>query len=523
MRLLVDKKAISDISEKIGISYTVAENIVLSDYNFIHEHNGTFFIADAPGTSTDAAIIEIDSHNLWKLDNFQNVFKYVRKASPLSANDCYTYYKRSSANSFSNVPAPDIQRYLSQNRQLNMCDIFLLVPGKLKKSDKSKTQSWEQLTQCNDEIGQLLIENMSRCIRGEYDTKFDDMLERKCLGEVLIEISPDFNDGLSYTQSASLEIVKHKTGICILEFIIPNCYIGGNKLLNYYCGNVIKYIYGGEKLSLKELLQKLNIRAYGKRRSMVFAHDDTPDQEIINALANEEFPMAEIGGVLKEKIKCENIAQYGTAEVFVSSVSMVERCNKIKSTIDERMAYEVLEIFFVELLLFQDVAIDKIYKDLQREQEFQENRQRTPEQAIEMFEQINFDMSQALKFSDFERFNFPTTRISAKNVAEKFGIEYVMAKYNTNQEILADMIEANKRRKSEKENKIKNAFLFLLSAMTVLGTAGEIFNGIVPTDNTSHGYLVALVFITIIYIIYLAVMGIHKLIRLISSNKHLRR
>jgi len=138
MRLLIDKKAISDIFEKIGISYTVAEDILLGGYQFVHEHNGTFFIADAPGTSTDATIIEIDSHNLWKLDNFQNVFKYVRKASPLSANDCYTYYKRSSANSFSNVPAPDIQRYLSQNRQLNMCDIFLLIPGKLKKSDKSK-------------------------------------------------------------------------------------------------------------------------------------------------------------------------------------------------------------------------------------------------------------------------------------------------------------------------------------------------------------------------------------------------
>lgn len=513
MRLLADKKAISDIFEKVRISYTVAEEITLLGYVFFHEENGNFFVCENIGASTPALIVELDESDLWKLDNFQNVFKYARKSAPLDIPDCYAYYKREFADCFTDVSKDEMVRYLSQKRQLDMCDIFLLVPGKLKKSIKNQGNSWDKIGNPHDEIGERFKECMSQCIKGEYDTKFDSDLERKCIGEVRIEISSDFNDGQSYTQTASLEIVRHKTGICILEFIVPNCYIGGNKLLNYFCGDVISYIYKGEKLSLKELMDKLFVRPYGKRRSMVFAHKDTSDREIINALANEEFPMAEIGGSLKEKLKNENIAQYGTAQVYVSSVSMVERCTNVKSTIEERMEYQVLEIFFVELLLFQEVAIDKIYKDLQREQELQSNGERTTEQAVEIFEQINFDMYQALKFSDYERFNFPTTRISAKNVADKFGIEYVMAKYDMNQQLLSDMIEANKRRKSEKENKIKNFFLFLLSAMTAIATGGEVLNGVFYSDNTAFGYILAFIIMAFMYLIYLAVMSVYRLAR----------
>ena len=51
---------------------------------------------------------------------------------------------------------------------------------------------------------------------------------------------------------------------------------------------------------------------------MVFSYGEVTEEELVNALANEELPMGKIQGDLKEKIVCENIAQYDTAEVYVS-------------------------------------------------------------------------------------------------------------------------------------------------------------------------------------------------------------
>ncbi len=524
MKLLVNKKIVSDVLNKLGIDYIVAGETSLQGYEFRIKDNGNFYIEPGSASSDGGIIVELDEKNMWKLDNFQNVFKLSRRQFPDNDGEWYAYFEREGAECFSDTPMADMHRYLGCERQLNMCDIFMLIPGKIRKKDSKRGEdNWDKLIPCRDEIGENFIKCMSDCIRGEYDNNFNDSLERKCLGEVRIEIASDFSDGQSYTQTASLEIVKHETGICIVELLVPNCYIGGNKLLNYYCGDVINYIYRGERLTLDELMSKRNIRPFGKKRSMVFTHKSTPDREIINALANEENPMAEINGILSEKLKSENIAQYGTAEVYVSTVSMVERCNDIKSTIEERMPYAVLEIFFVELLLFQDAAIDKIYKDLQREQSMQEKKQRSAEKAIEKYEQISFDMSQALKFSDYEHFNFPTTRVSAKKVAENFGIEYVHAKYETNKEILSSMIEANKRNKSEKENKIKNTFLFFLSALAALSTAGEVINGIMSTDNTAMGYIIAAITITVFYLAYIAVLSVYRLINHIFTKRHHRR
>ena len=247
---------------------------------------------------------------------------------------------------------------------------------------------------------------------------------------------------------------------------------------------------------------------------MIFAYGDISEQSIINALANEEYPMGNIGGTFKEKIKGENIALYDTAQVYVSQASMIECCGNLKNIFQlfpsNRIRYQVIEIFFVELILFQDAAIDKVYTDLIHEQEGQ-YKLNYSDYNIEKFEQISFDMSRAIKFGDYKQFNFPTTRESARRVAENFGIEYIFEKYERNKELLHSMLSANKRRIENKENKLQSRFLLIISALATVQALGDIIYAI-ATDNKGAGiaYAAAVLIAIIGYILYSIIMFLYK-------------
>lgn len=265
---------------------------------------------------------------------------------------------------------------------------------------------------------------------------------------------------------------------------------------------MVKLLYEGKEYSIKEFLNSLYIRAYGKKRSMVFSYGEVTEEELVNALANEELPMGKIQGDLKEKIVCENIAQYDTAEVYVSEETMFEKCQTFNVFGNKRLEYDAIEIFFVELILFQDAAIDKVYQDLEKERE----KQKTCcdiEDAIARYEEINFDMSQAIRFADYSQFNFPTVRKSAQNVAKCFGIEQVFEKYERNKSLLESLIQANKRKRQEQQDNIKNRFLFLLSTVAAVGTLGEIVYTLYQDFSLGgKAYALAFIIIAIVFGIY---------------------
>ena len=82
-------------------------------------------------------------------------------------------------------------------------------------------------------------------------------------------------------------------------------------------------------------------------------------------------------------------------------------------------------------------------------------------------------------------------------------------KYERNKELLESMIQANKRKMAERQDNIKNRFLFLLSAVAAVGTVGDIFY-VLYKDQVGGGlsYVAAFAIITIIFVLYRLVMWI---------------
>ena len=533
MKLIVNKNIIENVFHELNIKYDIVEETAICDYDLIQTEEGNFYLDHKAGIRSSVLVVEISLNSTWKLEQFQNCIRYQRKivrwengmltvVEPelFKAGDGpygFAYFSRSDSAAFlPKFSAEEMKKYFRKDRQLGMCDVCLMISGKLQEP-LSHTDIAEH------EICNQFNANITKCIKEEYNNEFINKIERICLGPVALEIEEDVIEGEHYIQTGLMELVKHKNGLCVLEILVYNCYIGGNKLLNYYRADGLNYIYKGKKYSLNELLNLFSIKMYGERRSMVFAYGDIPERAIINALVNEEYPMGNIGGCFEEKVKHENIALYDTAKVYISPVTMIECCINLdedtRFLLENRIAYQVIEIFFVELILFQDAAMDKVYADLVQEQEKQYLMEYS-EYDVDRFEQISFDMSLAMKFGDYKQFIFPTTRESARRVAENFGLDHIFEKYEENKEILDAMLSANRRQMESRENRIKNRFLLIISGLAAVQALGEVMYA-VYTDNKGAGVIYGSCLLVMLggYGAYLLFMKIYRKLILKKKNK----
>ena len=242
-------------------------------------------------------------------------------------------------------------------------------------------------------------------------------------------------------------------------------------------------------------MKKFEIRKFGKKRSMVFSNNLVKNIEIVNALANEEYPMADIKGDFEKIVSDKDIAQYSTAEVYLSEDTLFEKCNEFSVFNQERIAYMALEMFFVELILFYDAAIDKIHKKLQTERKKQaESREKGKNKEVDninvnIIDELCFEMDKAMKFTDYEHFLFPTVRMSARKISKGFGIDRIFEKYEENKRILESMISANEREIEERQEK----FLLLLSIFATVQVFSDVITDALP--NMNSGLLSLLCFV----------------------------
>lgn len=500
MKLLLDEQAVEQVLEPLRLEYTRVGRAAVPGYRCQHQEDRTFFFTKDPGREETFLVAELAEEAVWRLDQFLTPILFYKTPHTLPQGEVYLYKRRREQECSAYQPGVETIRELGEKHlQLPLCDLYLLIPGKFQKD----STLWESLKNDKDSVYSRISASMDECIRQEYDPDFGRRLERKSIANIQLEIQ-DWTDHQQYVQGAVLGVVKHETGICILEIMVPNCSVGGNKLLNYYCGGFFSLRMEGEEYSLPQLMEKLQIRPYGRKRSIAFVYGQVSDTEIINALANEEFPMGKIGGEFRDKLLHQDIALYDTAQVYVSHETMVEKCSRMENLFDRRMDYQGIEIFFVEQILFQDAAVDKVYKDLLRESE-QQRGYRDSNQAYDQYEQLSFDMEKALKFCDFEQFKFPTVRKSAQKVSRHFGLEGILQKYNQNKELLASMIAANKRRAQQKQERVKSRFLFLISALALVGTLGEILCAIHNDGwSAASSYGMAVAVLLILYLLYLA-------------------
>lgn len=394
------------------------------------------------------------------------------------------------------------------SRRMRRADVMLMIPGFVE-------HGWS-CSEMPSEISELYISVMEQNVINEYsDPYVMDHLKRYQLGQVFLKVRHDYvekdenGEPNQYKQKAFAMLVEHElTGFCVLEIMAPNVCIGGNKLLAYYCVDELAVWCSGKWYdNADKLLEALGVKRCGEKRSAVFAYDELSQKDLVLALANEEYAIAEITGSFAKKYAHNNIAQFDVAEVYIAPGTMVQKRKSIPRLYYERLEDQVMEIFFVELILLLDAGISKQVDSVNYEHSLQLS-DKDPNDAIRRMEDISFDMVGVMRFADFNSFKYQSVKLAAREVAEAFGVESLFQKYHDSKDLLEELVAANVRRTDERENRIKNRFLLLITIVTTIATLGEIIYN--TREDLSSGIMA--------YAIATGITAVSCLIYLVISN-----
>ena len=498
--------------KKICPDATILKRRTIKGYTPHCSKSGKSFIKEGDG-EVRGVIVDCSPADLWNLDQWKDVLFLRRKALDKEVSAYFPIYETQDEGNPPFASEKMIDEFVARDRgtehaSLKMADVHMLIPGYCTRKPEDKKGAV---------LGHSLQEAIGEVNSNEFNSDFLKESHRYALGKIEIVTK----DG--YVQDAVLTLMSHKVmHLCVIDIFVPAIVASTHEVLESYCGDFLKLKYEGRALSIDELCDLIGVKQCGARRSMVFSYELIKEEPLLNLLVNEESPMGKIMGTHFKNIVNTNIAQYDTAEVYVSSVTMVEMTDKIENDLDERIKSQAVEIFFVEMLLLQDAAVSKMYERVQREIEIERANPLRKDGGKIIAELID-EAAYTANFTDYQQFYYPTVRVSAKKVAKAFGMDEITKRYERNRKLLEQMIKDHNTEIERKENRIKNSLLIILTLLSGIKTIYEAFNNFTGSKFVNIAYYVAVAVMIIGIIVYFGIRSLARRQMIKNAEKKLQQ
>ncbi len=477
-------------------SAKLIEQTSFSGYEICSNKQGRSYLKKG-NNNVEGWVYDLNDLDCWFIDQWKEPLSLYKKEI---SDNVYSYFSINEAeenvnnNYANNEELDNFFLKLKNNTSLKMADVHLLIPGSIEEGINNNKEAY---------IGNMLQKCISDSNEAEYNSDFLKNCERYTLGEIGIIIDDN------QVQKATCTIMLHKpTNLGVMDIFVPAIHINAHTVLLNYCCDQLKLEYDNKVITIHELFNTLNIIRMGSKRSLVFSYEKLDETTMINLLANEREPMGKIMGKHFKDIISNNLAQYDTAEVYVSETTMLEVASKVETCLFSRIQNQAIEIFFVEMLLLQDAAVSKMNEKVKAEIDKERNFP-FRKNADKILHELLDENAYTLRFTDYKQFYYPTVRVSAENVSKAFGIDEIYKKYEQNKMLLENMIKNHKVEFDKKENKIKN---ILLSVLTILSGIETIQTAIDLLTNSKYGYYSYYISIAIMSLGLLTVFTVRQLI-----------
>lgn len=457
---------------------------IMLGFNSFLSKKGKVFLKNVVDFEIEGVVVAVSDEQLWKIDQWKDtpllerVEGTVRCDGQLIKAYYYTSFVTDSKNNHlmnSIISDTELRNYLENFKtslslnSLGLSDIYLMIPCTFnEESNKIKIKQ--------EGIAKHFINKLRECIEYEFSDMFIKSLSHEIWGTYEIEIEIG---AIPYRHSCIIIFTRHDVAnIGILSVFIPTISINGHQVLCNFCSKILRISNGKKFVSLNEWMTEFGVSSCGSHRSAVFSSSKLSPEAISNALAAEDKPMGRIIGEKFQPTPENNLAQYDTAEVYVSEVCLIEINKIMEENLYKRVSSQSIEIFFIQLILLQDAAMSKISSKIRLELD-KEIKNPLRKNKKEILDELTCELSEAILFLDFRKLIFPTVRLSAKKVAEKFGLDQIMHTYQQHKEVLERLIDIHHLRVEELENKLLNMLLLILAVAQLLPLFKDIIDSLV--------------------------------------------
>lgn len=486
----VEKNVISLFGESF-----VKKPYILENYRRTIGPNGKTYLIEDESKKVEGSIVSLDMKQLWLMDQWMDLPLGKRKAIKIKYNgdliELYLYLfhtDNSASETVSNVITKDNIEDFTRKKNMDTlgdCDLHLIYPCSFNRYEIPKdvaiidgncpcespyrTETQEELDQYEE--SQFFICKLHENNRYEFNDPFIKEIIRIPLGTVKCSFT---YDGNRYVEYGFAYISKHRiTEIGTYSIVFP-C-ISNPVLLQLYafCEDVLKIVEGDKELEVTEWLRSKEIDQYGYPKAIIFSYKGQVSKcDLLKCLAFEMEPIDEIVSKRLNEWASDNIAQYKLAEVYASDRCMVEMRSDIEMDIYRRLKAQAVEIFFIEILLFQEAAISRICSKVADHLNEVSNTMKC-KNSFDVLTNLSKEMANAIMFIDHKRLRYPSVRLSSEQIAGRFGLPEELEKYYRYREILDEMINLNSNEQDKIESTLMNFLLLILTMIQVIPTLQE--------------------------------------------------
>ena len=521
----------NEIREALGINAECVIDYTIKGYSNAYLISGKTVLVKDLTAETNGKVLTVPDKTIWAIDQWKELPIIDREIIKVKHNDSildvFIYTTKSNAFLIKDNHV-DIRKsmdnYLSfkNENSSSYIDLHMLVPCSIgQESSLIKQNNNSSL------LGSMLYEKINYSINNEFKGDFVKKVKRGLIGKYYFIYNYGTEAGYQFekkyeektvSQACIVSYSIHQpTNLAVIDIFMPSVLASPQELMAFFCYQKFKLSDGNNSIEFEKWLKSFGLEVHGTKRNIVFSSAPMETTELLNSLASESTPMGNIIGQSFIEASKNNIAQYDTADVFLSENTFVEIFNDFRIDLSERMDYQCVELFFLELILFQDAAISRVCDHINYRIDFEKQNSSTKREFSDL-DDLVFESAYAIRFWDIDQFLFPTVRISAKKIAECFGLSRQMEKYNQSMEILEKLISIRDSKIDETESKLLNSLVLLLTIVQVLPSFFEIVRAII--SNSVNVYDIVAVFVSCST--SAAILIIYMVIKKIKINKRFR-
>lgn len=482
----------------------------LSGYKNCDLFQGKTFLIEDKTSKTNGELVLLSEEQIWNLDRWKDI-PLLQRCEIKDQKGNGTIFIYILGENF-NIPNKKVDLYqqitsfhkCNEWNKVGLCDLHLLYPCSLVMQDKNvveknriddcysmKTKSSVLSVEEDEEsLSNYFIRKMKEYNNSEFEGDFVRDIHRVSLGAIEISLNLD---GEEYTEFGFAYISKHiMTSVGMFSIVFPAITTPVQLELCAFCGNGLSVVENDTKIPIMEWMLIRGLKLEGSPKASVFAYSTVDRSEIAKCLACEMEPLGEIVGKITNEWINDNFAQYDIAEVYASDKCLVEIVKTGEINIKSRLNSQSIEMFFIELLILQEAAVShvsaKVYDYLNHE--FGDEKHKNVQSSLY---ELSKEAANAILFVDYKKLRYPTVRISAKKISERFGIGDEFDQYYKCREVLEQMISINTFESEKIEGSLMNTLLLLLTMIQVMPTliqlAYSLINNQVTIKNFESGFI----------------------------------
>ncbi len=351
-------------------------------------------------------------------------------------------------------------------------DMYIMVPYYAMRPINIKDQE-------KDDLATEFIKSLDDNATYECNNNVTENIKRVFLGKNNLACLDDEYDGnVKDKEEIYLFLTSHNpTGIHILTLMnLSNEYSPTQIQDQVTTNNLFIYDNNDNLVPLDEYMKvNYNLKRCGNAKVLLSISNMPKNSlEFEYMIASESFNSKRVDYKLDSKefkeICHNNLAQYDFYELYASRDAVIY----VLHTFDDNLMTNIMDeapiLFIMELIMFQSASI------LRTNNKIVEQLSKSGSVNISFIESLYREFGKTIKFWSKDVFKYEAVQNLSSTIHKAFETEKILDDYYTNQKFLEHIVNLRDVQDSNRESKILNGIVLLLTIMQVLPIAISFFN-----------------------------------------------